>query len=263
MTYSCIPDALSHAYYRYGKFVARHPLPFLLVPPLIALLLMIGLINVEPTSDAEYLYVPVNARSLGEREHIETTFLHDDRQYFTSLRFTSNVGFLQVHIEPRRNGSNALRDDVIDAAKRLDSFIQDHAVSYDGSRYRYSDLCARWNDTCSSNALLDIVGNQSINDLSITYPFHRDARGAGIVSLVQSVGGVDYSASGVLTSARALQLSYFVKSQLSSDEKRSNEWLNSLRDELFDYEDDAINIDFQTSLSLDQVTRWRLSYRCL
>ena len=126
-------------------------------------------------------------------------------------------------------------------------------MSCEGSGYRYSDLCARWNDTCPSNALLDIVGNQSIDDLSITYPFHRDAHGAGIVSLVQSVGGVDYSAIGVLKSARALQLSYFVKSQLPSDEERANEWLNSLRDELFDYEDNAINIDFQTSLSLDQV----------
>ena len=250
MAYSCIPDALSQAYYRYGKFVGRHPLPFLLIPPLIAVLLMVGLINIESTGNAEYLYVPVNARGLDERDYFENTFVFNDREYFTNLRLTSIAGFLQVHIEPR-NGSNALRDDVIGAVKRLDAFIQNHAVSYEGSRYHYSDLCARWNGTCTNNALLHIVGNESINDLSISYPLHRDEQGGGIFNLVQTVGGVVYP-NGVLTSARAVQLSYFVKSQLSSDEQKSEEWMNALRDELFDYEDGAINIEIQTSLSLNQ-----------
>ena len=249
MAYSCIPDALSQAYYRYGKFVGRHPLPFLLVPLLIALLLMIGLINVEPIGDAEYLYVPVNARGLDERDYFEDTYLFDDREHFTNLRLTTLEGFVQIHIEPK-SGNDVLRDDVISAAKELDLLVLSHSVKYKGDRYEYNDICARWNDNCTYSGFLQIVGDSSIDSLTIRYPFHTDAQNR-VFNLVQEIGGVEYP-SGVLTSARALLLSYYVRYQTSSDEKVSEEWLNSLRDELFDYDNDVIKIEFQTSLSLNQ-----------
>ena len=74
MVRSCAADVLSHAFYRYGKLVARHPLPFLILPPCIAFALMAGVINMEQTNDADYLFIPHNAPSLKERKHFEETY---------------------------------------------------------------------------------------------------------------------------------------------------------------------------------------------
>ena len=249
MVCTYVPDALSNVFYKYGKFVGRHPLPFLLVPPCVAFALMVGLINIESTGDAEYLYVPVNARGLDERDYFEDTFVFNDREYFTAQRLTTIAGFVQIYIYPQ-SGNDVLRDDVVDATKTLDTFVREHVARFKGDRYQYNDICARWNDTCTNSGFLQIVGDSSIDSLSISYPFHTDAQG-GVFSLVSEVGGVEYP-DGVLTSARSLLLSYFVRSQSSSDEKRAEEWLNSLRDELFDYDSDVIKIEFQTSLTLSQ-----------
>ena len=250
MVLSCAADVLSHVFYRYGKLIGRHPLPFLILPPCIAFALMAGVINMEQTNDADYLFIPHNAPSLKERKHFEETYLFDDAQHFTTLRTTVVPGSLKLHIEPK-NERNVLRDDVIDAVKILDAFVLGHVVRYQGGSHQYKDLCASWNGVCTHSTFLQIVGNRSIDDLSISYPVHVDAQGH-VFNLVHDVGGVDYLKSGVLTSARSIVLQYFVAFQTSFDKRRSEIWLNSLRDELLDYSDARINLEFKTSLSLNQ-----------
>ena len=250
MVLSCAADVLSHAFYRYGKLVGRHPLPFFILPPCIAFALMLGAINIELAGNAEYLFIPHDAPSLSERDYFKETYLFDDAQYYTTLRRVGNAGMVQIHTEPK-NEKNVLRDDVIGAVKVLDTFVLGHAVRHQGATYQYTDLCASWNGVCIYSAFLQIVGNSSINDLDISYPVHVNAQGH-VSNLIHEVGGVYILENGVLASARSILLQYFVRFQTSSDKKKSEEWLNSLRDELLDYNDETISVKFKTSLSLNK-----------
>ena len=245
-----IPDALARAFYKYGKFVARHPLPFLLLPPLVTCLFAIGLLNVSQTSDAEYLYVPVNAPSLDKRHYFDTYFAQDDETHFSASRLIFLEGFIQVHIEtPDRR--NVLTDDVFDAVNTLNDLIESHELTYDGQVYTYADICGKWNGTCSSNGIIDIYheNGNSFNGFDLSYPIHQGQQRFFV--LTQQIGVVSTNEDGVAQSARAVELSYFLQ---SSDDviDVSNAWLDAIRDELFDFSDSRVVVEFQTSNTLSQ-----------
>ena len=94
MPYSCVPDALARAFYKYGKFVGRHPLPFLVLPLIASGLLITGIFtSFELESDPQYLYLPVGSRSLKEREYFDSHFVQDDQTRFSPIRLTYPEGF--------------------------------------------------------------------------------------------------------------------------------------------------------------------------
>ncbi|VDK43944.1 unnamed protein product, partial [Gongylonema pulchrum] len=69
-TFDCIEAPLSRLFYRYGRYVAQHPLPFITIPILVTAFCSINLLHIRPVTDAIYLFTPRNARSKFERQVI-------------------------------------------------------------------------------------------------------------------------------------------------------------------------------------------------
>lgn len=69
-TFDCIEGPLSQLFYRYGRYVAQHPLPFIAIPILITAFCSISLLHIHPVTDPIYLFTPRNAPSKYERQII-------------------------------------------------------------------------------------------------------------------------------------------------------------------------------------------------
>ena len=172
MALDCIPRSLARLFDRYGRFVGRHPLPFLLISILITVALAIGIITLETTSDAEYLYAPYNGRSKDERKYFRNAFVNDDDGYFSAARILDIAGFVNIHIEPKRGG-NILTDESINAVREIQQFVIDFKQKYKGNRDDYMDVCSTWNGDCSYSGILEILENVTdVSSVDITYPFH-------------------------------------------------------------------------------------------
>lgn len=70
LTSDCIERPLSKTFYRYGHFVALHPLPFVAIPLLVTAFCAVGLLHLDPLTDAVYLFTPSDAPSKTERQII-------------------------------------------------------------------------------------------------------------------------------------------------------------------------------------------------
>ena len=248
---SCIPNALANAFYKYGKFLGRNPLPFLLLPLIITGLFIIGIFtSFELESDPQYLYVPVGSRSLKEREFFDSHFVDDDKTRFSPIRLTFPEGFLQILISEATE-ANVLNDDILQAISELDEMILSFELRFGGKSYNYSDLCAKWSGSCSSNGLLSIYreNNNSLENVTLTYPVHKGLTDVNV--LTRHVGSVKTDESGRIISLGSIGLIYSV--QTGDDViEISNEWLDAIRDQLLEYNDPRIEIEFRTANSVSQ-----------
>ena len=69
-TFDCIEKPLAMLFYRYGRAVAKRPIPFIFVPLLITLVSALGFLQLNTVSDPIYLFTPTDAQSKAERQSI-------------------------------------------------------------------------------------------------------------------------------------------------------------------------------------------------
>lgn len=68
--FDCLERPLSQLFYRYGRFVAKRPLPLIFIPLFITIFAISGFIQLDSITDAIYLFTPANAQSKVERQII-------------------------------------------------------------------------------------------------------------------------------------------------------------------------------------------------
>ncbi len=77
--FDCLEKPLSVFFYKYGRLVARQPLPFIIFPVLLSAAMAVGFLHQSEITDATYLFTPVDAPSKREREIIHQKWpVHDD-----------------------------------------------------------------------------------------------------------------------------------------------------------------------------------------
>lgn len=64
--------------------------------------------------------------------------------------------FGRVIVTARDGDPNLLRREVFAELRVLDEIIQNTTAWYDGEEYTYDDICARWDDACFSNDILNL-----------------------------------------------------------------------------------------------------------
>ncbi|MFH4982116.1 hypothetical protein AB6A40_008825 [Gnathostoma spinigerum] len=86
---------LERVFYNYGKFVTRHPLPFLLLPVLITLGSFPGLLYFHSEDDIWDIYSPLNGISRKEAKALEpfeyASSAHHYRVRFFLLHHSSSL----------------------------------------------------------------------------------------------------------------------------------------------------------------------------
>ena len=249
-----IPNTLSKLFYTHGKFIARHPLPFIVIPIVISLGMAGCMATLqEQNDDGEYLYVPTNAPSLDERKFFEDTFTANDTTHFSSLRLIRVDGFVNIHIQPR-TGDSIWNDQAFAEINTLNSMVLAHEIESEGERFTYSALCAQWLGDCEYSEILAIIGNSPIASSDVTFPTYTDSSSGMTYLLTGQLGDVTTDPQMRVTDAGAVILTYYVRYQEPTDQARSDIWIDDVRDMLLDYNNDVdvIETAFWTSNTLDQ-----------
>lgn len=243
---ACLQKQLESLFYIYGKFVARHPLPFIIIPFLITCVSAIGLIYL-PTimvDDPEYLYTPTNGPAKRERDIFQKTFTENSSHMFLPTRKTSLDGFINIIITAK-SGGNILTQKYMDKIFNFDYEVKHN--SFNGSSYL--DVCAGWKHSCFTNVIFTVLNKSAgnIEQTTLSYPTHD-----GVYFLASQIGGVSLKADDVIASAKAIRLSYFVKYETTADMIESDKWITGIKDYLLNFQDNDIQINFQTFLSNEE-----------
>uniref|UniRef100_A0A915PT93 SSD domain-containing protein n=1 Tax=Setaria digitata TaxID=48799 RepID=A0A915PT93_9BILA len=214
-TFDCIEGPLSRLFYRYGQYVALHPLPFIAVPILITAFCSISLLHIHPVADPIYLFTPRNAPSKYERQVIHNLWPLHYNNYIPGRAVTqSREVQVLFPVEERgtsvivasRDGGNILEQPYAEAVRRLDFFIQNRVrLYYMGKTYRYHDLCLQWrNEGCPGNKHVHIVSDLYQHGINITYPTVRFGSASGYIG--GALGGVSlfHEANGTVSLAGGL-----------------------------------------------------------
>lgn len=72
-------------------------------------------------------------------------------------------------IVSKDENKNLLRSEVWKELRLLDGIIQNATVHFDGETFTYRDACARWENECFTNDILNL--DQIIDDVSIASEF--------------------------------------------------------------------------------------------
>ena len=141
--FDCIEKPLRRAFYLYGRFIARHPIWFLVCPLLLTAALGSGFYNFHEEYDIEKLFIPEGARSKDERSTMQRLFHeYEISNNISPIRMSTLGEYGRVIVTPKKTDGNVLTKDIFDEVEQLDKDIQNITVENDGKTYNYSDLCA-------------------------------------------------------------------------------------------------------------------------
>ncbi|XP_077994821.1 patched domain-containing protein 3-like [Glandiceps talaboti] len=245
--YDCVESRLSKLFNRYGRFIGKHPLWFLIVPILVAMALASGMVFFHQNTDVEYLFTPEGSQAMKDRDRAEELFPLNDDDEFDAVR-QNTLGRYGRLIVTAKDGGNVLSEGILLEIIELHNYVTKIEISDDGQKYKFEDLCGKFDGSCNENAILDLYNYDAsnVNNGNLTYPLH-------VVNPVQrfigsGLGGVQfYDDDETIKSVDAMQLFYFLKHDHDNDERRSKAWELEFLDEIPKYESKDINIAYFTS----------------
>ncbi|CAG9537740.1 unnamed protein product [Cercopithifilaria johnstoni] len=254
-TFDCIEAPLSRLFYRYGRYVAQHPLPFIAIPVLITAFCSISLLHIHPVTDPIYLFTPRNAPSKYERQIIHNLWPLHYNNYIPGRAVTQSRE-VQV-IVASRDGGNILERPYSEAVRRLDFFIQNRVkLYYMGKTYRYHDLCLEWrNEGCPGNKHIHIVSDLYQHGINVTYPTVRFGSASGYIG--GALGGVslfrEANGSASLAGGLAWFMIYHLKFFPQNTSYIAGLWEKKLQEALDSYPfDPFISFTYLHSQSLTE-----------
>lgn len=162
MRCNCIDETLAHLFRKLGLVIGKYPGYFVIVPFLVACVLVTGIQRLKYEDDPEYLFSPSNGRSKAERNLIDTVFPMNYTHNFNIGRTTHKGRFGRVIIVAK-DGGNILRSSHFEQIVLLDAMIKNMTVEWDDLPWRYADLCAKMEDRCWENQILDF--KERIHDI--------------------------------------------------------------------------------------------------
>ena len=228
MQFDCIEKTLKRAFYKYGRFVARHPLWFIICPVLLTMVLGSGFYNFHAEYGVEILFTPEGARSKDERSAVQSLFSDNERSDKFSATRISTLGEFGRIIVTSVDG-NVLTNDVFDEVEKLDKEIRNISVEVSGTTYTYCDMCAGSCDVATSD-LFVLHNDLSVSLEDMSYPVHMVTQVPGSIDnnitffLASDIGGVSKTADGG-TAAKAWSLFYYMRND--EDHKEAViEWQN-------------------------------------
>ena len=213
MEFNCIEKPLSRVFYVYGRFIARHPVWFLICPLLLSVALASGFFDMQSEYDIEKLFSPEGARSKDERFVMQALFNESERSdQFNPIRMTTLGEYGRIIVTSKRADRNVLTKQVFAEVKRLDEDIRNIAVKEGETTYSYVHLCAGLCEN-ATDPLLRLHGDMNVNLSNLSYPIHEIPQGPGSanvrVFLGSTLGGVTTDGG---TKAKAWSLYYHLRS---------------------------------------------------
>ncbi|CAB3407453.1 unnamed protein product [Caenorhabditis bovis] len=240
MVWDCVERRAASLFRQLGFVVVDHPLPFIVFPLLFTVAMGVGMLHLNPLTDAVYLFTPMGAQSKMERLAIHEKWPLTDNNYVPGRAVTQNREIQVTALA--KNDSNILQADFAQAVYELDKYIQTRVrVLFNGHYYSYKDLCLQYkNGGCPSNKHVHILSDLYNHGFNITYPYFRFGTEGGYLG--SSLGGVTLMKGAndteILASARAWFMIYHLKFHPEEMSFISGEWELELGRKLKEYPDD-------------------------
>ncbi|XP_066545237.1 patched domain-containing protein 3-like [Amia ocellicauda] len=210
---NCIEKPICVAFKKLGCFVGKYPWCFFVLPLLLSAGLGGGFYFVQEaeSNEIEDQFTPTNGPAKAERQFVKENFPIEENE-FSSQRLYTEGAFVSLIVVSK--SSHILTEEAFEEILSLDKTLRQISV-VDGVEINYESICARTNQGCVSNAILDIVDYNAskIEQIQLSYPiydFQNDP-----VFLGSAVGGVKANSS-IIESAQAIRLFYYLMENYTS-----------------------------------------------
>ena len=132
-----LDDQLKKWFSKLGYFIGKHPLYFILIPPLFFLAFAKDLRNIVETTDIEELYSPSNGLAKNERATIQKYFIEDPFLFYDPSRRTygTRLGTVIFTLKHGANVDTLLSKKVWADLKSTDRFIRNMTIAHEGNYY--------------------------------------------------------------------------------------------------------------------------------
>lgn len=250
--YEKVNYKISSTFYRYGKFIARHPRKFLLCPLLAAAILSLGVLFLTFEDDAIYLFTPTSSRARADKTYMDDTFPASYDNYSPS-RGTVTQEKAGNLIITAKDGGNILRHRILEEILQLDDTVQGMQVAINDSfSATFNDLCAIINAECLNAPFINLISTRlTSNHFNITYPATVHPQTKQVLFLGYAFGGVQ-THNNVLLSANTFSMQYLLQSGSFDKDYAALLWEQAFMDLVDSYKNSAsrINLYHMTSQSL-------------
>lgn len=91
--------------------------------------------------------------------------------------------------------------------------VYNSTVRYEGSDFRYEDLCAKWDGYCYDNQILrlaELIPSIEVGEINITYPVYFNPDTFEAYTLPAYFGGIQVSDKYTVEKVDAVSLTYFL-----------------------------------------------------
>ncbi|XP_037945525.1 patched domain-containing protein 3 [Teleopsis dalmanni] len=224
---SCVDKTLNKSFYHLGIIIAKHPGYFIIVPVLLSLLCITGFQQLKYQIDPEYLFSPVNGEGKAERAIVEQYFKVNYTHRFNVGRITRPGRFGRVIVIPKDGNDNMIRREIFKELRQLDDIIQNATVHFEGDAFTYKDACARWENECFSNDILNldfIMDDIESGELNLTFPLMFNPVTWDAHAFPVFFGGTKLTEDNIIISVPAIQLVYFVAADTKRQDAKGAEW---------------------------------------
>ncbi|KAI8479819.1 Patched domain-containing protein 3 [Branchiostoma belcheri] len=225
MAFDCIDKIISRSFRQYGRFLARHPLPFLLLSILVAGGLGSGLYFLDTESSVEDLYTPDDGRGKTERAYVQQHFPTNDSTSFQATRLINLGRAANVIITSKASDDNVLSSTTLAAIDSLNTAIKGIQAEVSGKNYSHADLCSKWGTQCQVGGedFLDFALRKN-DSTAISYP-RTDLPGGSAVFSAGTLGKPTLkTGTDVVEKAKSFRLDYYLRMDSPSDDKLSERW---------------------------------------
>ncbi|ALC42675.1 Ptr [Drosophila busckii] len=224
---SCVDKTLNKSFYHLGICIAKHPGYFVIIPVMITLLCMTGYQQLKYQIDPEYLFSPINGEGKAERAIVEQYFKVNYTHRFNVGRITRPGRFGRVIVIPKDGDENMLRREVFMELRMLDNLIQNATTTYDGDTFTYKDNCARWENECFENDILNLdvlMDDIESGQLNLSFPIMFNPVTWDAHAFPVFFGGTKLTEDNYIISVPAIQLVYFVTADTKRQDAKGAEW---------------------------------------
>ncbi|XP_067627581.1 patched domain-containing protein 3 isoform X1 [Eurosta solidaginis] len=222
-----VDKMLNTSFYHLGVLIAKHPGYFFIIPVLLTMLCMTGYQQLKYQIDPEYLFSPINGEGKAERAIVEKYFKVNYTHRFNVGRITRPGRFGRVIVIPKDGNDNMIRREIFQELRHLDDLIQNATVEYEGETFTYKDTCARWENECFSNDILNldfIMDDIESGELNLTFPIMFNPVTWDAHAFPVFFGGTKLTEDNIIVSVPAIQLVYFVTADTKRQDAKGAEW---------------------------------------
>lgn len=207
---NCIEKPIRVGFERFGKFVGLHPWWFVALPLVMSAALGGGFYFLQDLKSDNIVeqFTPKNGRAKVERRFFQETFPQTDTE-FSVLRLNTDGVFASVIFSCR---TNVLSAEVLEEILRIDGEVKGLVVNHSSRQFSFADICATVNGTCYPNALLDVLNYNAsnIHSVNITFSMYCPSE-SNCIYFGNDVSEVDVDENGVVKSAKAVRLVYYLQ----------------------------------------------------